>query len=388
MRSSRYVLLTASVVLVVAMLGSGIAMRVGAEDGSYRETVKFAEILSTVLDYYVDPVEADALLKGAYEAMLGGLDANGAYLTAEEVGEWRRGARPQAGPGISVLKVGRAAQVVAVRPESAAADAGVEVGDHVRRIDARSTRDLSLLQTRRILAGEAGSLVRLELLRPGRDFQTLQLSLERSAPRDRGYSIDVRRGIAVLHIDAPDRVERESLVEELDDIRSRGVSQLLLDLRNVSEQGPRDIAELAACFGVEEELRLRDAKGRVVEAIRPDADCDAWSGKLAVLINGATAGAAEALAQWLQTTESHIYGESSYGLGAEPKLYEMENGAGLLVSAARWETVDGTTWNETGIDPDTVVEGEGDDYAEVQEDQLAKVLEHLEEDARTIEEAA
>jgi carboxyl-terminal processing protease len=388
MRSSRYVLLTASIVLVVAMLGSGLAVRVGAEDGSYRETVKFAEILSTILDYYVDPVEADALMRGAYEGMLGGLDANGAYLTADEVEEWRRGTQAQAGPGISVLKVGRTAQVVAVHPESSAADAGVEVGDHVRRIDARSTRDLSLLQTRRMIGGDDGSEVQLDLLRPGRDFETLQLSLVRGVPRDRGYSIDVQRGVAILRVDAPDRIERESLVEELDDIRSRGVSQLLLDLRNASEQGPRDVVGLAACFGAREELRLRDAKGRVVESIRPEGDCDAWSGDLAVLINGATAGAAEALAQWLQESESHVYGESSYGLGAEPKLYEMEDGAGLLVSAARWETVDGTTWNETGIAPDTVIEGEGKNYAAAQEDQLKKVLEQLEDAAKPIEEPA
>ena len=44
--------------------------------------------------------------------------------------------------------------------------------------------------------------------------------------------------------------------------------------------------------------------------------------------------------------------------------------------------MDGKRWNEKGIEPDTVVEGEGDEYADVQEDQLAKVLDALEERAK------
>jgi carboxyl-terminal processing protease len=388
MKSSRYVLLSTSIILVLAMLGSGMAVRVGAEDGSYKETVKFAEILSTIMDYYVDAVESDQLMKGAYEGMLGGLDANGAYLTPEEVGRWRAGVTGTAGPGISILKVGRGVQVVALAPGSPAEDAGVEIGDHLRLVDGNPTRDLSLLQTRRMIEGDAGSEVKLELLRPGAEFKTLQFSIVRQAAIDRGYSIDVQRGVAVLKIAAPGRIDREELIAELDDVRSRGVSQLLLDLRNSSEYGPRDITALAGCLGAEAELRLRDSKGRIVESLTPETGCEGWSGDIALLINGATAGAAEALAQWFQVADADVFGETSYGLGAEPKLYELESGAGLIVSTARWETVEGESWNETGIEPDTVVEGEGEEYEDVQEDQLAKVLEALEERSRESAEAA
>lgn len=390
MKSSRYVLLTASVVLVVALLGSGMAVRVGADDGAYRETVKFAEILSTIMDYYVDEVQADALLQGAYEGMLGGLDANGAYLSPQEVEQWRqeKNENEEAGPGISILKVGSGVQVVAVRPGSPAADAGVKVGDHVRLIDSQPTRDLSLFQSRRLLAGKAGAEVQLELLRPGSEFESMKMSLVRRADAGRGYSVDVRGGVAVLRLEAPARVDREALVEELDDVRSRGVSQLLLDLRNFSEYGPREIAALAGCLGAQGELRLRDTKGRIVETLRPGEGCRAWSGDTSILINGATAGAAEALAEWFQSAHATVFGQSSYGLGAESKLYELENGAGLLVSFARWETVEGVSWNETGIEPDTVVEGQGEDYAQIQEDQLNQVLDQLEERAKQSAKAA
>lgn len=382
MKSSRYFLLTASIVLVLAMLGSGMAVRVGADDGAYRETVQFAEIMSTILEYYVDPVEADVLLLGAYEGMLAGLDSNGAYLTPDEVGDWLSYKESPAGPGMSVLKVGRTVQVVAVEPDSATADAGIRVGDRLRRLDGRLTRDLSLAQTRRRLRGEVGTEVRVELLRPGGEFETMEFSLVRATAHGRGYSVEVRRGIAVLRVEAPERVDREALVAELDDVQSRGITQLLLDLRNAAEAGPRDVTQLAACFGANTVLQLRDTRGRVTDSIEPDDDCRAWDGEIALLINGATAGAAEALTQWVRDAETLVFGESSYGLGAETTLYELESGAALLVSTARWETPDGEAWNETGIDPDTVVEGEGEDYAEIQQDQLNQVLERLDEKAR------
>lgn len=382
MKSSRYFLLTASIVLVLAMLGSGMAVRVGAEDGSYRETVQFAEIMSTILEYYVDPVEADVLLLGAYEGMLAGLDSNGAYLTPDELGDWMDYKEFPAGPGMSVLKVGRTVQVVAVEPDSATADAGIRVGDRLRRLDGRLTRDLSLAQTRRRLRGEVGTEVQVELLRPGSEFETMEFSLVRATAHGRGYSVEVRRGIAVLRVEAPERVDRDALVAELDDIRSRGITQLLLDLRNAAEAGPRDVSQLAACFGANTVLQLRDTRGRVTDSVEPDDDCRAWDGELALLINGATAGAAEALTQWVRDADTLVFGESSYGLGAETTLYELESGAALLVSTARWETPDGEAWNETGIDPDTVVEGEGEDYAEIQQDQLNQVLERLDEKAR------
>ena len=89
MKSSRPLLLLTSVTLMVLLLGGGIAMRVSAEDNSYRQAVLFAEIMSLVMENYVDQVETSRLLEGAYEGLLAGLDANGAYLTAEEVGEWK-----------------------------------------------------------------------------------------------------------------------------------------------------------------------------------------------------------------------------------------------------------------------------------------------------------
>ena len=85
MKPTRTILLLLSLAVVVFLLGGGLAVKVGAGENSYRQVVVFSEILSLVMDNYVDPVDAQELLDGAYEGMLGGLDAHGAYLKPDEV---------------------------------------------------------------------------------------------------------------------------------------------------------------------------------------------------------------------------------------------------------------------------------------------------------------
>jgi carboxyl-terminal processing protease len=376
MRKSRSLLLFASAVMIVLLLGGGLAMRVAATESSYRQAVLFAEVLSRVLETYVDPVEVEQLLEGAYEGMLSGLDPNGAYLTAQEVSEWKLSRKePQVDPGFTVLKHGRTVQVAAVEPGSPAADAGIAAGDHIRSIDGQLLRDLSLEQSRRLLRGRIGSSATIELLHPEDAFRRENLQLVRTALQSSGYELSVQRGTAVLALRTLGGIAERELSEELDDIRSRGVDRLLLDLRNLANGEPRQVGAYSGMFAGGMELQLRDRSGRLIETVASPAASRLWPGSLSVLVNGATAGGAEALALLIQAAEQgRIYGEETYGHGAEAKLFELEDGSALLVSAAVWETASGERWNIDGVKPDQVVNGEGEDIGEVLADQLDGVL--------------
>ena len=383
MKISRSLLLIASGLIMALLLGGGLVVKVGAAENSYRQAVLFAEILSQVLDNYVDPVEADALLAGAYDGMLSSLDPNGAFLSPEEVAVWKSQKAQEgetAGPGITVLKGHRSLQVVAVDEGSPAAESELSVGDQIRSVDGTPVRDLSLMQARRMIEGPAGSNVRLEVLHPADGFRREDLELERSPLRPRTYDLAVQHGTAVLKIHDLRTLPMGELADELADVRSRPVETLLFDLRNLASGDPRDAARISVMFAEEPRLELRDRSGRLVESVTPDKSIDGWTGRLAVLVNGATAEGAEALAMLLgERTDVAIYGQATFGLGAEPNLFELHNGAGLLLSSALWETGTGESWHETGVKPDEEVVGEGRDYAATFADQLERVLEMLED---------
>jgi carboxyl-terminal processing protease len=356
-------------------------MRAGAGERHFGQAVLFSEVLSLVLENYVDPVEGDRLLQGAYEGLLAGTDANGAYLSAEEVSEWKAGSdEPAADPGLSVLKSGVTMQVVAVDRGSPAAEAGVVVGDQVRSVDGRPLGELSLAQAQRLLRGPAGSAVKLELVHPAEGYSRSTVEVTRASRAVPPFELAVERGIGVLTVRDLGRLSAEALGAELGEIRSRGVSWLLIDLRNSADLRPRGAAAAAGVFCEGNLLRLRDRSGRLIEDLPAGDGPPAWSGSLALLVNGATAGGAEALAAVLhERLGSPLLGESTYGLGAEPRLYELgEGGAGLLVSAALWETPAGKTWNGDGLSPDEEIEGRGDTFEAAAADQLRLALDRVE----------
>jgi carboxyl-terminal processing protease len=352
----------------------------GAAERSYRHVVLFSEIFSLVLENYVDPVEAETLLDGAYEGLLAGLDANGAYLSAQEVKEWKQGQLDATGgPGFTVLKAGRSLQVVAVEAGSPAEQAGVEVGDQIRNLEGRSVRDLSLSQAWRLLHGRPGTQLRVELRHPADGFRREDVTVARTAPRGPFYGLRIERGMALLDVRELPALPVEELVSALAPIREQGVSRLLVDVRNVADLDPRVAARFAGLFSSGTLLHLRDRSGRLIESLSSGRTDRAWPGSVAVLVNGATAGSAEALARLVQADLGGVVlGEPTYGLGAEPKLFELDDGSGLLISAALWETASGSRWNDDGVQPDFVIRGDGEDYSARAEDQLRRVLDWLE----------
>ncbi|HKQ60143.1 MAG TPA: S41 family peptidase [Candidatus Polarisedimenticolaceae bacterium] len=380
MKLKRPLLLLASAAVVVVLLVGGLAAKVGPTDSPYRQSALFAEILQLVVENYVDPVDPSGLLQGAYEGMLGGIDANGAYLTPAELKQWKSELPKNLGdPGVDVLKSGSSFQVVAVEPASAAEKAGIEVGDQIRSIEGRSVHDQSLEQVRRMLEGEIGTSISVRVVHPTEGFNREELALRRASRSSRPYQLSIERGVAVLQLKDLRRIDPAEVAGELDEVRSRGVERLVLDLRNCAENAPRDAAQFAGLFIAAPELRLRDRSGRLLEAARSTLERPAWSGWVGVVVNAATAGGAEALAALIQLDRGAvIYGEATYGLGAEPKLYELNDGSGLLVSSSVWETVRGDRWNGAGLKPDKLVRGEGKDFAAAYVDQLRRVLDQVE----------
>ncbi|MDH3627501.1 MAG: S41 family peptidase [Acidobacteriota bacterium] len=382
MRPGRVTLLSVSTLLTLVLVGGGFFLQVGAGESSYRQAVLFAEVLSLVMENYVDPLDSDEALRGAYEGMLSGLDPQGAFLSAEEVEAWKATTMGDADPGFTLLKSGRSMQVVALRAESAAAEAGIELGDQLRSIDGLPVRNLSLAQARRALSGESGTDVVVEIVDPGEGFQRNELVLQRRIPSEPAYRVEVVEGIAVLEIDDLSRIDMKQLADELGNVGSRGVSELLVDLRNVAEDVTRDVAVVGRWFGKKTLLRLREPSGRQLETVQGTRGPAIWEGRVAVLVNSATAGAAEAFTVLLRDyAEATVYGEKTYGLGSEARLFELESGVGLLVSAAVWETEAGSRWYESGVRPDVEVSGEGENYIGIQGDQLQQVLNRIKEDA-------
>jgi carboxyl-terminal processing protease len=95
--------------------------------------------------------------------------------------------------------------------------------------------------------------------------------------------------------------------------------------------------------------------------------------KTVVLINGGSASASEILAGALMDHKvAKSVGETTFGKGTIQEAEQVENGAGLHITIAKWLTPNGTWINDKGIKPDYEVK---DDPETEVDEQLEKAIE-------------
>src|SRR5678815_303457 len=163
-RTRLWVLLISTPVIVFAIIG-GYLGQVMAKDETYQHLRVFEDVVSLVLNNYVEEVDIKKAMKGAMNGLADNLDADSGFLPANIVSAYE--ANQPAGPADVGLELSRQyyLRVISVREGSPAAKAGVRPGDFIRAIDKRSTKDVSVYEGDRLLHGQPGTRVSLLVIR-------------------------------------------------------------------------------------------------------------------------------------------------------------------------------------------------------------------------------
>jgi carboxyl-terminal processing protease len=360
--------------IAVAMTGGVLAERGAAASSPATRPVaaaapltgadarEFAEIAARVQREYVEPVDQHELLENAVRGMVAGLDPYSAYLDPDEYDEVRlstSGSYPGIGVEVSAEEGG--IMVLRTIDGSPAARAGIRGGDMIVRIDDRPV-ELDVEDAIDQMRGEAGSVVRLSLRRPGAP-DTYELALARAHVEVQSVAYaTLEPGFGYVRISnfsdtTPKDLQRA--VESLEAGQRRPLSGLVLDLRNNPGGVLESAVQVADAF-LERGL-IVSASGRAPDArFRMDATPgDLLEGaRLAVLINGGSASASEILAGALKDHDrATVVGRRSYGKGSVQTVIPLANGRALKLTTSYYATPAGTAINDRGIEPDVRVEG-------------------------------
>jgi len=248
--------------------------------------------------------------------------------------------------------------VIAPLSGTPAERAGVMAGDIISKIDDVSTEGMSVDTAVRMIRGEQGTTVTLEIARRGEtDFLTISIVREQieipTVKTERDGDVFI---ITLYSFNALAEAKMQEALREY--VRS-GSNKLILDLRGNPGGYLQGAVSIASYFLPTGKVVLRESfsdqseqvyrsQGRTLKQFAPD--------EMVVLIDGGSASASEILAGALgQHGIATIVGENSFGKGSVQELVPLKSKASLKVTVARWLTPNGTSISEGGLSPDIVV---------------------------------
>jgi carboxyl-terminal processing protease len=308
-------------------------------------------------NYYDAGVAGSQLSQGSVQGMVDSLDDPfSRYLSADQYRSLQDGfaGRHDGVIGISVAFEQGYPVVAGLLPNSPALRAGLLTGDVIHRIDGKDARGLTAGQTSALIRGADGSTVRLLVGRA-----TGQLEVPVTRERFQSPSVEsLRLPGDLLYL----RVYQfgDSTQREFDSQLRAGLAGArgaVLDLRG--NGGGRVSAAVAMVSrfvptGVVFEERGRDGR---TNQIPVDGDDPAASLPVAVLVDGASASAAEIVAGSLRAHgRATLVGARTFGKGSVQVAYELRDGSAVNLTVQHWYLPDGQSINGSGLAPDIAVD--------------------------------
>jgi carboxyl-terminal processing protease len=378
-RTRLLVLAISTPVIAFAVIG-GFLGQAMTRDDSYQSLRVFEDVISLVLNNYVEEVDVNRAMRGAMHGLAEGLDADSAYLTPALVksleSEENSG---QADVGLQLTRQ-YYLRVVSARDGSPAAKAGLRPGDFIRGIDGRATRDMSVFEGVRLLQGAAGSKVSLLVIRGNAaDPHVVDLLRERvTTPEVTSRMADGTTGYVRI---AEFSKQTPTLVKQNLDTLGKSALRYVIDLRGTARGDIDDGIATARLFVKSGNLAIRQSKGDQREPVLAQPNDGAIAAPAVLLVDAGTAGAAEVFAAALNgNARADLVGEHTLGRAARQRLVKLPDGSGLWLSHLRYLTPAGNPLHEKGLEPDVQVEQPDVDFGiepPSTDATLQKALEHF-----------
>ena len=320
----------------------------------------FADVYNQIREGYVNEVDDSTLLEYAIQGMLTGLDPHSVYLTEDDFSDLKEGTSGEfSGLGLEVGMKDGYVTVIAPIDGSPAADADLQSGDVILKLDNVPIKGLSLGEAIDKMRGPKGSEIELTIGRPGTS-QPFTVTLKRDTIR----MASVRErwlepGYGYIRIAQFQLATGEDVARALDKLQAKGpLKGLVLDLRNNPGgvlSASVDVAGLFLDGGP-----VVYSEGRLTNS---DMDFDAQPGDasddtpLVVLINAGSASASEIVAGALQDRgRAIVMGSDSFGKGSVQTILPLSDSRAVKLTTALYFTPNGRSIQAEGIVPDIPVE--------------------------------
>ncbi len=267
--------------------------------------------------------------------------------------------------------------IIAPLPGTPAEEAGLKAGDKIYAIDGESTADMAVDEAVRKIRGSRGTTVTLTISHDGME-KAKDVIITRATIVVKSVKAEEKDGVYVVKISDFGGDTVDLFNNEVIKILEKNPKGIILDLRN-NPGGYLDAAIDVTSEWID--------KGIVVaEKFSEDKKIDYEARgrarlkdyKTVVLVNKGSASASEIVAGALKDYgKAAIIGEKTFGKGSVQAMDSFTDGSSVKITVAKWLTPKGSYINETGIEPDVVVEMTDEDYNADKDPQMEKAMEVL-----------
>lgn len=393
---------TISAILSSVFVGTALAQPFSEVDRTYERILSsthWQNFSKKVTDHYVNPVKVgdleasckysirgsdtatdDTLIEECIRTAIKDIDSISTYISASErKAQIEDAKRKFVGIGIE-LKAHKGSdgfvEVVSAIRGSPAEKHDLRPGDLIYSIDGTSTKALTLMESVKVMRGEAGTNMTLLLHRQGLadplKFVITRQPIRASTVRPKLLFKDVGYARITQFVDET-RNELISSIAVLTASNGGPLNRLVLDLRNSPGGLLSATVGLAALFVPQgtEVLRVigsrkdvnRNYRAELGDYTDPKATQTSMPvhhqfhiQKLTVLANGKTGGGAEALTQILRETRSAaVVGQVTFGFATIETFLGLESGAAIRLATGVMSSPAGYSWQNLGIKPDLLI---------------------------------
>ena len=335
--------------VVGALLGGWAVEKVSARKDLYSYLDLFNDSLAKIEGAYVEEVDPKELMYGAIRGMLSTLDPYSTFFDEETLKDFQVTTEGEfGGLGIQITVRDGVLTVVSPIEGTPAYDLGILSGDRIVGIEGESTRGITVDGAIEKLRGEPGTKVGITIRREGID-EPLDYTVTRDIIKIDSVPYAFLVGdVGYARIARFSRTTADELREKLSDLRDRGMTSLVLDLRSNPGGLLAQAVDVTDVFLDSDEL-IVSTRGRMVEQNKEFyAKTPALFRRdfpIVVLQNGGSASASEILSGALQDWDRGIVvGKTSFGKGSVQTLIRLRpytKECAMKLTTAKWYTSSG-----------------------------------------------
>ncbi len=308
---------------------------------------RLEQIIDLINSNYVDSVASNELYGNAVKGILSRLDPHTLYIPADEVASANEDlAGSFFGIGVEFAIIRDTIEITSVVENGPSDKAGIQPGDKLIAVGDTLIAGNGVTSERIItmLRGQQRSAVVLQvqsLDRPG--VRKLRITRDAVPIASVDAAILLDPHTAYIKINRFSATTYDEFADALRMVIKRGATALILDLRD-NPGGYLEAATAIADEFLDDEKLIVYTEGRHEPRQNYTALNDGMfeQGRLAILIDESSASAAEILAGAVQDWDRGIIiGRRSFGKGLVQEQYELEDGAALRLTIARYYTPSG-----------------------------------------------